>query len=376
MLRKVLLVFKTPLLKCPRARRLHLILSQKHQCQYLCAPELNELKNKDRYGIITKKIQSPFLRWLQIKALKLKFLRIAEIIESNKFVVPDVQDGEFDYIFVHDLYLFPHFSHYKKTKVIFDAREYYPLEMAENPEWLSTKGKLAQYTCETYFPRAHQVVTVSPSLVTRYEQLINRHIDYFPSYPREALITRQLDTNALRYPIRFIHHGGVIRNRGLHLMVELLKILGADYQLDMMLVAAHGNKYYDELVRSVEGLSNVRILKPVHPDKIIEKCASYDCGLYIMEVNDSQNRYCLPNKFFEFIAAGLPVITSFSEDMKSIVDEHNIGVAFGDESLAEIAEKIKAISVIDIELFAANAKIASRTFTLEKNIKRVFPELA
>ena len=375
MLKKVLLVFKTPLLKCPRARRLHLILGQKHECQYLCAPELDELESEDRYGVITKKIQSPFLRWVQQMALRFGILRLAEKIESSKFVVPRVADGEFDFIFVHDLYLFPHFSHYKKTKVIFDAREFYPLEMAESPEWLATKGKLAQYTCEKYFPAAHQVVTVSPSLVSRYEKLIRRQIDYFPSCPRAALLAPQPGPTGLKYPIRFIHHGGVIRNRGLHRMVELMKLLGDDYQLDMMLVSAPGNKYYDELVQSVEGMNNARILKPVHPDNIIEKCATYDCGLYIMEVNDSQNRYCLPNKFFEFIAAGLPVITSFSEDMKSIIDEHKIGVAFNDEPLEEIAEKINAISLDDIKKYADNAKIVSREFTLEKNIQRVFPEL-
>ena len=376
MAKKILSVFKTPILKCPRARRLLNELGKAHDCWYLCPPAVNEGTDERRYGVIEKAIQSPFTRWLSQKCVRHGWLSLAARLEMNRFRLPHVEDGEFDYIFVHDLYILPHFVHFTKSKIIFDAREYYPLEMAENQHWLNSKGKLAEHTCRTFMPMADKVLTVSPNLVEKYRELIGVNIHYFPSYPSEELLQVPASKTIDAGKIRFIHHGGVIRNRGIERMITLMEILGEGYELDLMLVSSPGNAYFDELCKAAAKVSNVNIIEPVHPNDIIKKCAEYDCGLYIMAINDSQNRFCLPNKFFEFVASGLPLITSFSEDMKSIIQEHNLGLAFSQEGLTEIADAIRKLSQADYDRFALAVRSASNKFTLQENIRNVFPELA
>lgn len=112
--------------------------------------------------------------------------------------------------------------------------------------------------------------------------------------------------------------------------------------------------YIGKLKAMAADLQNVNFIETVHPDEIIGTCAEYDLGLYIMSINESQNRYCLPNKFFEFIFAGLPVITSFSQDMKTLIDKNDLGVGFLEESIEEIAESIRQLTAADIARFKQN----------------------
>lgn len=371
---KILSVFKTPLIKTPRPRRLLDALSQLHEVSYICPPELNEEPDPRRRGYLYRQLQSQFTRWLSKTAIKIGFLGLASKLESAKFVIPHIQDGEYDIIFIHDLYLLSKFSHLQQTRIIFDAREYYPTEFADNQQWANTTGRLAEYTCKRFMPEADEIITVSPSLVELYEVLLGTSVTFFPSYPKASYLIPPR-SSSLATPIRFIHHGNAFENRGLERMIELLEELGSDYQLDMMLVTSPGNRYFQQLEKRVAACENVNIIAPVHPDQITQACSKYDFGLYLMSVNESQNRFCLPNKYFEFLFSGLPVITSFSRDMKHITDQYQLGLGFLDESIDMIAEHIRNISEDDYEGFKRNITRYAPQWTIVNNIQNAFPEL-
>ncbi len=376
MSKKLLFVFKSPIINCPRPRRLALTLARQHDVNYLCPAELNEAEygNIKRYGYLYRTIQSPFMRKLTRLAVRCGWMSLASRIAAGRFKMPEIKDGDFDYIFVHDLYLYPYFSDFSKTKIIFDAREFYPLEMADDPHWKNTEGKLAEYTCRHYLNKPYKMLTVSPSLVEMYRAMLKRKVLYFPSYPREELRVAA-ESKAISRPIRFIHHGVALENRGLDRMIELMRVLGNDYQLDLMLVPRLKGNYIATLKQLAADLSNVNFIEPVHPDNIVDVCSQYDIGLYIMSINESQNRYCLPNKFFEFVFAGLPLITSFSQDMKKLIDENKLGLGFLDESIEEIAASIRQITPQDITRFRHNVAENTRAWTTAENVRLNLPEL-
>ncbi|MFC6439348.1 hypothetical protein [Bowmanella sp. JS7-9] len=336
---------------------------------------MDEQPDEARFGYLTKAIQSPFKRWLAKFASRFNLLWLAEAIQVAKFRIPDIQDGQFDYVFVHDLFLLPRFSHFSKTRVIFDAREYYPTEFAEQPNWANTVGRLAEYMCKKHMPRCYRAMTVSPSIQAKYRTLIGKEVALFPSFPREELMVPDKTDYVITRPFRFIHHGNAFQNRGLERMIELLALLGDDFQLDMMLVAKPGNQYAEQLKALIAGQSNVNLLEPVHPDYITRVCAEYDAGLYIMEENDSQNRYCLPNKYFEFLYAGLPVITSFSEDMAHYTETYGLGVAFLNESLTQMADKIRTLRAEDFMQYRRAVTRHRGQWSVASNVHNVLPEL-
>lgn len=375
MSQKILLVMENEFEKCPRARRLFMALAARHQVKHICRPLLNE--NNQAGNLLwhlNKNLHSPLTRKLVDLAIKFNLLNFALGYKSRCYDVGNVKDGDFDYIFVYQLYLLPHFIEFKKTKVIFDARECYPLQLANNKKWLSTHGKLAEFACKKLIPKVYKTTTVSPSLQTYYQALTGRKPELFPSYPHSSYRVTAPD-KAIGTPIRLIHHGSCDRKRELHQMIELMQLLGSNFQLDLMLVYKPGNSYIEELKLLVDKTDNVQLIDAVSPEKIIKTTMAYDLGLFLLPDNGSQNKYALPNKYFEFLYAGLPVITSGSIDMKMYTDKYGFGLSFLNESLQEIADHIKHITKDDIEKFKRSIDKEVSFFTVEENIKQCLPEL-
>jgi len=350
-------------------------LNKLHDCVYLCPAEIDEVSTSFRFGYLYRKLRSPFIRWLGRFSALIGFFWLTEKLEVQRYQLPEIEDGVFDYIFVHDLYILPHVSHFSNSRVIFDAREYYPLEFSDDHEWKNTTGKLAEYICKKHMPRCYKLLTVSPSITRMYEKLVNKKVQFFPSYPRSELLTTSNRKQDEHLKIKFIHHGNAFKNRGLERMLDLMELLGEGYHLDMMLVSSASNTYFNFIKAKAKNLQNVNIISPVHPDQIIEKCSAYDMGLYLMEVNDNQNKYCLPNKYFEFLYAGLPVITSCSEDMFEIAEKFGLGLGFTTETIEFIAQKIKVLKTRDIDAFQQAVAKTIPNWTVSQNVKDNLQEL-
>ena len=66
----------------------------------------------------------------------------------------------------------------------------------------------------------------------------------------------------------------------------------------------------EQLVENLGLQSKVRFIDPVPPEKLLSVTASADLGLTFLEDCCLNHRYALPNKLFEYLAAGVPVIAS------------------------------------------------------------------
>jgi hypothetical protein len=52
-------------------------------------------------------------------------------------------------------------------------------------------------------------------------------------------------------------------------------------------------------------------------------------------------KYALPNKLFDYINAGLPVLTSNLPEMQAIVNKYNVGETLSEITPKAISEKTK-----------------------------------
>ncbi|MCK4785767.1 MAG: glycosyltransferase, partial [Desulfobacteraceae bacterium] len=53
--------------------------------------------------------------------------------------------------------------------------------------------------------------------------------------------------------------------------------------------------------------------------------------------------YCSPNKLFEYLLAGLPVIASDFPEMRQIIDEYGVGTTFDPSAPKDIARAVMEI---------------------------------
>lgn len=92
-------------------------------------------------------------------------------------------------------------------------------------------------------------------------------------------------------------------------------------------------------------------------------------GISLEEDMGLNYRFALPNKLFDYIQAGLPVMVSDLPEMKRVVDEHNVGVAVsGDSNAYALAIQINKMldNIKNLEKWHLNAMDASKVLTWEQ----------
>jgi glycosyltransferase involved in cell wall biosynthesis len=99
--------------------------------------------------------------------------------------------------------------------------------------------------------------------------------------------------------------------------------------------------------KASERVSNIHVHPPVPHGQVVQLSRSADCGLCLIEDISLSDRYCLPNKLFEYAFAGLPVLASRLPEIDRVVREFGLGMCCNND-----AESIGA-AVREIEQGAA-----------------------
>jgi glycosyltransferase involved in cell wall biosynthesis len=102
----------------------------------------------------------------------------------------------------------------------------------------------------------------------------------------------------------------------------------------------------NEIKNFEEKNDNIFIHEPVTHHQVTKIASSADFGICLIENVSLSNYYCLPNKLFENIFAGLPVIVSNFPDMGELVKKYGVGIIVENsaETLMSAVEKIDSVA--------------------------------
>jgi hypothetical protein len=161
--------------------------------------------------------------------------------------------------------------------------------------------------------------------------------------------------------IRLIYHGALIQSRHIEDMIDVMCLLGSNYELDIMGTVSTGNEAYLNYLQSyAKKANNVRFIPPVNFDNIIPFINSYDIGIFLLRPNNFNYTHALPNKLYEFIQAKLAIAIGPSVEMKAVVEQYDLGVVSEDFSPESLAAKIRQLDRQEIQRFKMNAVSASK----------------
>ncbi|MCK6478720.1 MAG: glycosyltransferase family 4 protein [Planctomycetaceae bacterium] len=93
-----------------------------------------------------------------------------------------------------------------------------------------------------------------------------------------------------------------------------------------------------------EGLDNVRFLGLFGKDRYAEVLAEFDVGMQILKNVPGFRWGTSPNKFFDYLAAGRPVLVNYPGWMASIVEEGGCGVAVPPDDPAAFADAVERLA--------------------------------
>lgn len=116
---------------------------------------------------------------------------------------------------------------------------------------------------------------------------------------------------------------------GLDAVLDAAEELKRRKRTDIKLVLIGEGKLKPELQRRVarEGLSNVVFHPPVNKARLAGLMASADIGMQILANVPAFYFGTSPNKFFDYIASGLPVLINYPGWLAQLVQEHACGYA-------------------------------------------------
>lgn len=271
-----------------------------------------------------------------------------------------LQRKNYNLILVHELHMLPFAFQVAgdDSKVVFDAREFYPAQMSDNLLWRLLFQPTNQWICREFLRQCDLVFTVSEGLAELYRRMFSVRTevllscaDYWDVSPRK--------TDGKQ--IRLIYHGIANRSRRTDLMIKAMDHVKGEICLDVMAVCP-SRRYARYLENLVAERNNVRLIPPVEFERIVPKLTEYDVGIFVVPDTNVNLKHCMPNKLFEFIQGRLAVLVGPSPDMKSFVERNRIGVVTKDFSPYAIASRINQLSAKDIDFFKSNTASAASRF--------------
>lgn len=250
----------------------------------------------------------------------------------------------------------------------YDAREYYPhVAGTVRKPWARWWWRHVE---RSHIARADAVFTVSDSIADalRSDYGIRRpHIVH--NAPPATLPDRANRVWSLRDRIGttspfFVHLGQMKAQRGGPILLDALRLVDSAH-LVFLGYGSEMNRMQD--LARMHGLTErVHFFEPVPPDAIRDAIRDADAGITMLEDTCLNHRYALPNKLFDYIHAGLPVLGADLPEIRAVIARHDIGVTASPNHPEQVAEAMK--TMLDAQRqsrWQANLSTARQAYTWE-----------
>jgi glycosyltransferase involved in cell wall biosynthesis len=215
-------------------------------------------------------------------------------------------------------------------------------------------------------PRCAAVITVSEGIAERLRERYS--LTSTPTVVRnvselevrgEANLRRQIGIDA-HTPL-VLHQGAPAPARGCEQLIAAIQLLPNAHLVFLGDPEAGYALVLRELMRKHEVQDRVTLLPSVPLGQLLAHTAEADVGVTLLQDTCENHRLALPNKLFEYIAAGVPVVASALPETRRIVEGYEIGWCVAPEDHCALAGGLRsAIAQREDPILRARLKTAAR----------------
>lgn len=204
-------------------------------------------------------------------------------------------------------------SKFHGSKFTYDAHEFF----TEVPEVHQRKltQKIWRWIEDLAVPKADCCYTVSNGLAQRYSQRYQKSFTVIRNVALKSIIREP------KFPGNtIIYQGAVNRGRGLEELIEAMPAISAK-----LLIAGVGDEFekLQELVKQMGLEDKVRFTGQLTPEELRKLTSKAHLGYNVLK-NDGWSYYhSLANKCFDYLQAGIPVLTSPFPEYAALAAEYS-----------------------------------------------------
>lgn len=244
------------------------------------------------------------------------------------------------------------------ARLVFDSHELW-CEQNFPRSWRRAWGRVES----RHMGRCDAVITVNASIAA---ELRHRHrladvqvvTNAAPEPPQQARSLRQACGIPHEHRV-LLYQGSLSEGRQLAQVVQAMhQIRALDWHLVML-----GDGVLRSRLQRLAGRGPARdrihILPAVPQDDLLAWTASADAGLVPYVADCMNSMLCTPNKLYEFISAGLPILASDLPELRSIVRDRGFGMVADLSLPMQIARSIDAFVADHAKLAAWRRAVVS-----------------
>ncbi len=330
------------------------------------------------HGIAMKHIIMPkwfvptrFKPWFLVKELHLIIIGVIQLLRTETDIYHAYVEKALPACYIAALL--------RHKPLIFDSPEL-PLSEPTVTRWRMLCA-LSNNLLAVMMRRCAGVIAVSPPIV---EKIRNRYhiptmtlIRNVPVYREVQKSDRLRQYLGLNPEVRIaLYQGSIQPDRGLDKLIYATAFLEPDIVIAMM-----GKGFREtpsqlkSLITSLGVADRVKIIPPVPYEELLDWTASADIGLIVYTPDYSLNvQWMLPNKLFEFLMAGLPVLASPLDATAEIIRTYDVGRIVPSLAPADIGMAINTLLADRVALARMHRNaldIAKREFYWERESQKL-----
>jgi glycosyltransferase involved in cell wall biosynthesis len=247
-----------------------------------------------------------------------------------------------------DLFVLPAAAKQSRSQLrplTFDSRELYPhVGATHGKPWASWFWSLVE---RRYLHRCAATFTVCNSIADRLQEkysiarpIVVPNIPEFPYRPATSAYLRQwagIPPTALI----LLYQGHLKQGRGCTQILDAVEDVPGTHAIFLGDGPLAGSLLHDADQRGIG--NRVHHHGAVSPDRLLDVTSGADVGMCLIEPLTESLRLSLPNKLFEYLWAGRPVIGSNLPEISRVILGHDVGKTVDPKSRQEIAAAVREL---------------------------------
>ena len=267
-----------------------------------------------------------------------------------------------------------------RLPLIFDSHEIF----SELPSLTDRpKTKKVWKTLERFLiPKIKYFYTVSDGYANWFKKEYGANPAVIRNVPNRTKLNDKQDFIFFRLPPNpnnekiVMYQGAINMSRGIDKMIEAFQYIDNC----QFWIAGDGPKKteYEQMVKDLNLTNRIHFLGNIPPKTLKTITPLAEIGMSMEEDLGLSYRYALPNKLFDFMQAGIPILGTNLPEIKKTIEKYKVGKVIDNHNPKNIADKLQEILNEGKKTYKTNLQEAAKELCWENEenkLKLIFEQI-